>query len=201
MNQTTSTASAAEAAGAGSRPLLRHAPLYQQVTDHLIAAIRCGDYTPGQLLPSEAQLSAYFGISRPTVRQAIAGLRERGLVIVRNGKGAFVASDDEAQPCPACGSPRAQDPGGVRRVWYFTDDDEQASASVFPDLATAKAQAVYDLVNTDVAEYDRNLLTWREHQYPSGATAWLLDHQGTYTGWSVSSIPLAAPIQPTQSGA
>lgn len=197
MNQTTSTALAAEAAGAESRPLLRHAPLYQQVTDHLIAAIRCGDYAPGQLLPSEAQLSAYFGISRPTIRQAIAGLRERGLVIVRNGKGAFVASDDQVQPCPACGSPRAQDPGGVRRV-YFTDDDEQASSSVFPDLATAKAQAVYALVNTE-DEYDRNQLTWREHQYPAGGTVWLLDYQGRFTGWSVNSMPLAAPIQPAAS--
>jgi DNA-binding FadR family transcriptional regulator len=45
-------------------------------------------------LPSEDQLSASFGVSRPVVREALARLRERGLVETVNGSGTYVRRPD-----------------------------------------------------------------------------------------------------------
>ncbi|MEU5094615.1 GntR family transcriptional regulator [Streptomyces sp. NPDC020996] len=70
----------------------RPGALYQQVAAAIRAAILSGEFAPESLLPSEAQLMARYGVSRPTVRNAIAALRAEGLIDVRHGKGSFVRS-------------------------------------------------------------------------------------------------------------
>lgn len=60
------------------------------VREQLLAAIERGDYPPGSALPSERVLCETFGVSRVSVRQAIAGLESTGLVRVEHGKGVFV---------------------------------------------------------------------------------------------------------------
>lgn len=61
-----------------------------QVREQLLAAIERGDYPPGSALPSERALCETFGVSRVSVREAIAGLESLGLVRVEQGRGAFV---------------------------------------------------------------------------------------------------------------
>ncbi|AWW42480.1 GntR family transcriptional regulator [Streptomyces cadmiisoli] len=68
----------------------RPGALYQQVAAAIREAILSGEFAPESLLPSEAQLMARYGVSRPTVRNAIAALRAEGLIDVRHGKGSFV---------------------------------------------------------------------------------------------------------------
>eukprot|EP01041_Mallomonas_annulata_P037256 gene37256-60512_t len=51
-----------------------------------------GLYPAGAKLPTEAALSARFGVNRHTVRHALADLAARGLVVSRRGAGVFVAS-------------------------------------------------------------------------------------------------------------
>lgn len=68
-------------------------PLYMQLAERMIAAIRNGPADrAGLLLPSETELTTHLGISRPTVRQAMAHLVAMGLVARRRGRGTFVAS-------------------------------------------------------------------------------------------------------------
>ncbi|GAC1339547.1 MAG: FadR/GntR family transcriptional regulator [Candidatus Dormibacteria bacterium] len=62
----------------------------QQVREQLLAALQGGDFPPGALLPSERVLCDTFGVSRVSVREAIAGLEAMGLISVRQGRGAFV---------------------------------------------------------------------------------------------------------------
>jgi DNA-binding FadR family transcriptional regulator len=62
----------------------------QQVREQLLLAIEAGDYAPGELLPSERVLCGTFGVSRVSVREAIAALEALGVVAVQHGKGAFV---------------------------------------------------------------------------------------------------------------
>ena len=62
----------------------------QQVRDQLLLAIESGDYAAGSQLPSERVLCETFGVSRVSVREAIAGLEALGLVSVQHGKGAYV---------------------------------------------------------------------------------------------------------------
>jgi GntR family transcriptional regulator len=45
---------------------------------------------PGERLPSEHDLAARYGTSRPTVRRAIARLKAEGLIVTEQGRGAFV---------------------------------------------------------------------------------------------------------------
>ncbi|NGO42104.1 GntR family transcriptional regulator [Streptomyces ureilyticus] len=73
----------------------RPGALYQQVAAAIREAILAGEFAPDSLLPSEAQLMARYGVSRPTVRNAIAALRAEGLIDVRHGKGSFVRADGQ----------------------------------------------------------------------------------------------------------
>ncbi len=65
-------------------------PLYLQVAHHLEVRIRSGDYPSGSLLPTENEIAAGLGVSRQTVRQAIATLRSKGRLSARKGVGTRV---------------------------------------------------------------------------------------------------------------
>ncbi|WP_329426925.1 GntR family transcriptional regulator [Streptosporangium sp. NBC_01495] len=65
---------------------------WKQVADYLREQILTGAFPSGQLLPSEQQLADEFGLSRPTIRQAINELKSEGLVEVKRPRGTFVRS-------------------------------------------------------------------------------------------------------------
>jgi len=65
-------------------------PLYRQLADLLAAKIDRGEYTPGTRIPSEPRLAAAYGIGRPTVRQAIETLVQKGHLTRRRGSGTYV---------------------------------------------------------------------------------------------------------------
>jgi GntR family transcriptional regulator len=67
------------------------APLYVQIVERLGEQIAKGAYLPGSPLPSESSLTKQFGVSRVTVRQALAELESRGLIFRQQGRGTFVA--------------------------------------------------------------------------------------------------------------
>ncbi len=67
-------------------------PLYFQIEMDLRKKIVAGDYTVGQLLPSERELVKTYRVSRLTVREAINRLAAQGLVRKEQGKGTFVSS-------------------------------------------------------------------------------------------------------------
>lgn len=50
-----------------------------------------GILRPGERLPSERELSERLGVSRPSLREAVAELQERGLLAARAGAGIYVA--------------------------------------------------------------------------------------------------------------
>jgi GntR family transcriptional regulator len=65
-------------------------PLYYQLATLLRQKIVTGEYEPDQRIASEAELSADYGVSRMTVRQALANLEEEGLIRREAGRGTFV---------------------------------------------------------------------------------------------------------------
>lgn len=65
-------------------------PLYYQLAQQLEAAIEHGALAPGNLLGNEIDLSVRLGLSRPTVRQAIQTLVDKGLLVRRRGVGTQV---------------------------------------------------------------------------------------------------------------
>jgi GntR family transcriptional regulator len=66
-------------------------PLYKQLAGHLLREMDAGALPSGARLPAEPELMATYGISRVTVRQAIALLARGGRLVTRRGKGTFVA--------------------------------------------------------------------------------------------------------------
>jgi GntR family transcriptional regulator, transcriptional repressor for pyruvate dehydrogenase complex len=68
------------------RPLSETAAL-ASTTHRLDAAIRLGVFARGDQLPPERQLAATLGVSRVNLREAIAALREAGMVQTRRGRG------------------------------------------------------------------------------------------------------------------
>jgi GntR family phosphonate transport system transcriptional regulator len=67
--------------------------LWRQIADRLRADIASGLLQSGSRLPTEAELSAQFGVNRHTVRRALEELSRDGLVRVEQGRGSFVAED------------------------------------------------------------------------------------------------------------
>lgn len=65
-------------------------PLYINVYDELLLQITKGEYHAGSQLPSEPELARKLGVSRATLRQALALLQDDGLVRNIRGKGNYV---------------------------------------------------------------------------------------------------------------
>jgi GntR family transcriptional regulator len=66
-------------------------PIYHQLFKYLEKQIRGGDLKPGNTLPTEAEMSAAYGISRMTVRRAVSELAAANLIYTQKGRGTFVA--------------------------------------------------------------------------------------------------------------
>ena len=65
-------------------------PLHIQAQQHLLKLIEEGTYEPGEQLPSESNLAAQLGISRPTLREALFNLEQEGVIVRKHGVGTFV---------------------------------------------------------------------------------------------------------------
>jgi DNA-binding FadR family transcriptional regulator len=92
---------------------LRVAQLYEQVADRLRGEIAGGALAPGTKLPSERDLARALEVSRPTVREAIAALKNDGLVETRAGAGSYVAPDALALLLDAPGATADMSPTAV----------------------------------------------------------------------------------------
>jgi GntR family transcriptional regulator len=66
-------------------------PLYRRIEEDLRARIRSGELQPGAQLETELDLMGRYGVSRATVRQALAPLIAQGLLEIRRGLGTYVA--------------------------------------------------------------------------------------------------------------
>ncbi|ADI08264.1 regulatory protein KorSA [Streptomyces bingchenggensis BCW-1] len=64
--------------------------VFRQIADRLREAIDKGRFKEGDKLPSETELVEHFGVSRMTVRNALALLQQEGLAVSEHGKGVFV---------------------------------------------------------------------------------------------------------------
>jgi DNA-binding FadR family transcriptional regulator len=72
--------------------------LTHAIAERIAAEIASGKFSPGARLPTEQEMVNAMGVSRTVVREAVAALRAEGLVVTRQGAGAFVAADVERRP-------------------------------------------------------------------------------------------------------
>lgn len=66
--------------------------LYQQVADQIRTFIRDDKLPPGTRLPPERELALQFGVSRPSLREALIALEIDGRIEIRMGSGVYVCA-------------------------------------------------------------------------------------------------------------
>ena len=78
---------------------------YEETVQRLLQSIRLGVIEPGERLPAERELSVMLGVSRDTLREAIATLADAGYLLSKRGRygGTFVVED-----LPAAGGGEGQ---------------------------------------------------------------------------------------------
>lgn len=84
-------------------------PLYLQLQRVIQDAVAAGKLQTDEALPSERDLARQLGISRVTVRKALAGLVEKGILVQRWGSGTFIAAPMHVEQA-------------LSRLSSFTDD-------------------------------------------------------------------------------
>ncbi|HRK18364.1 MAG TPA: FadR/GntR family transcriptional regulator [Hyphomicrobiaceae bacterium] len=115
--------------------------LYRQVAEQLRALIDRGEYPVGSRLPTERELAAQLGVSRPTVREALIALEVDGRVRIRVGSGIYVT----APPAPSPALPDATQPiAGPFELLEARALFEGAVAERVAELVTPDDLAVID---------------------------------------------------------
>ncbi|MEM9476216.1 MAG: FCD domain-containing protein [Pseudomonadota bacterium] len=98
--------------------------LAQSVVRQIELLILQGILRPGERLPSERELSERIGVSRPSLREAVANLHANGLLITKPGSGIYVADDLRAHFPPALTRLFASHPDAVFDYIAFRRDME-----------------------------------------------------------------------------
>lgn len=80
------------------RPLAAARKLSRGLFEQLAEQIKGGRLAPGARLPTEQELTRAARVSRTVVREAVAALRAEGLVVTRQGVGAFVSAEPQRAP-------------------------------------------------------------------------------------------------------
>src|ERR1700686_2916979 len=80
------------------RPVTPAPALTREIAERIADHIASAKLMPGAKLPTEQEMVAAMGVSRTVVREAVAALRADGLVVTRQGAGAFVATEIGRRP-------------------------------------------------------------------------------------------------------
>ena len=80
------------------RPVAAERKLSRRLFEQLADEIKSGRLAPGARLPTEHALTQAARVSRTVVREAVAALRAEGLVVTRQGVGAFVSAAPQQAP-------------------------------------------------------------------------------------------------------
>ena len=127
--------------GAGSLP--------DRIYARVVEAILRGDFAPHNKLPTEEALSAQFGVSRPTVREALARLRSDGIIDSRRGAGSTVI---RAPGTPVVAATPVKSLADIERYYAFRSCVEMgaaAGAAEFRDADDLEAlQLAFEALNT-----------------------------------------------------
>lgn len=109
-------------------------PLHRQLFLVLHDEIDRGVIAPGEALPTEQTLCDQFGVSRITVRRALADLADQGYIERRHGVGSFVREHSPSDP--ALGGSYME---GLRQTQFETEVEVVELGSRRPPQAVAEA--------------------------------------------------------------
>ncbi|WP_369204810.1 GntR family transcriptional regulator [Streptomyces sp. PU-14G] len=153
-------------------------PLYFQLSQQLESAIERGALAPGSLLGNEIELAGRLGLSRPTVRQAIQSLVDKGLLVRRRGIGTQVVHSQVRRPMELSSLYDDLEAAGQRPATRVLRESvgeataEVAAALGVPEGAEVRSVERLRLTHGEPMAYMRNhlpvdLLTWERAELES----------------------------------
>jgi len=136
---------------------VRKGNVFEETLERLLRGIRLGVFPLGQRMPAERELAEALGVSRATLRDALAALQEAGYVSIQRGRygGAVVATELPG----AAESLEQADAAWVEDVLLFRSVVEPAAAAQAAGAALTARQrqalneALEALGHADVGEY------------------------------------------------
>ena len=157
------------------RPVKRGgAPAHVQIEEWLANAVASGTLAPGEQLPPERDLARRLGVSRMTVRHALASLQRRGLVARRVGRGGgtFVAEPKLELAGLAALSDQLRALGLAAGARVLSARELAAPTDVAEALALPAGAVVYEIVRVRLA--DGSPVALERGTYPADAFPGLL---------------------------
>ncbi len=135
-----------------------------------------GTLTSGQRLPAERVLAEQFGVSRPSLREAIQKLVAKGLLVSRQGGGNFVAESLGSTFSDPLLQLLEHSAEAQRDLLEFRHTLEASCAYYAAQRATqpdrARLKAAFDALQDCYARADE--VTWRRKARPMRASTWRL---------------------------
>jgi GntR family transcriptional regulator len=125
---------------------------YLQVYTVLSQALAEGEIGAGEALPSEPALVRQYGVSRTTVRRALARLAAERCIVRRRGSGTF-ARDKVVRPASA------------RQIASIVDDPRSVATNTTVRLLQFKGTPIPDFLHREWPEIGANVLTIRRVRY------------------------------------
>jgi len=148
----------------------RAAAPYSRVKDFLKAGLAAGRWRPGELMPSEAELVAQFGISRMTVNRALRELQSEGLVERVQGVGTFAAQLHRISSTLTIRDlqEEIEARGHRHHAEVHVQRREQAAAALAASLGLAAGSPVF---HTLIVHHDNGVALQCEDRYVNPAAA------------------------------
>ncbi len=134
--------------------------LYENITNDLLAKIKNGTYQEGQRIPSEQELAQAYGVSRPTVRQALQRLVDDGYLDRRRKRGTIVCRPKVHQHFTKGLMSFSDDmrlAGNSTRTVVIIFEREKARETVADALQIKLGDEVYKLVRLRYVEETANV--------------------------------------------
>jgi GntR family transcriptional regulator len=149
-------------------------PAHAQIEAWLADAMGRGRVAPGERLPPERELAGRLGVSRMTVRHALASLERRGLVArhVGRGGGTFVADPKLELTGLAALSDQLRGLGLAAGARVLSAGEVSAAPDVAAALELAAGAPVYEIVRVRLA--DGEPVALERGSYPAEAFPGLL---------------------------
>ena len=172
-------------------------PLYFQVAQQMEGAIDSGAIPSGTRLDNEAQIAERFGLSRPTVRQAMQHLSDRGLIVRRRGVGTTVVQPKVRRPLELTSLHDDLVRTGQRpSTTVLRLGEEPADADAAEALGVAEGDPVLAMVR--VRSAGRRPIAVMTNHLPAGLlqlSTTTLREEGLYARIRAAGITLSAATQ------
>jgi GntR family transcriptional regulator, transcriptional repressor for pyruvate dehydrogenase complex len=128
----------------------RSAGIYQHIFEIIIA----GEFPVNARLPSETELAQRFGASRPVVREALARLRDDGIIVSRQGSGSYVKRRPDIAVLRFVPVSSIAD---IQRCFEFRHGLEGVAAALaaerWEDTDLAEIRAAFDALETSTKDF------------------------------------------------